>query len=216
MESLGYLFLLLIALSFLMLVWCVVVVIIYFIGFEVYGKIFRKPDVGKYSTHKKTIISVVFSVLIITLLTIVMFIWHSYKVNDYWGYSGFTDYRRVPLEYPYEISMFDVLECGVITVWSNFDEDSTNVMEHRLKGLGCICEYEKRGNLIAGYINKKKSRPEIVLGYFIFNCSTGIINKYDTMERLIDVCDSIGFNPPLELKTTEENYKMYWANPRDE
>ena len=122
--------------------------------------------------------------------------------NDYWNYAGVGDYWRMPLEPPYELTMLNSLDEASISEWKS-------------KGwiFAGIKQYEKRGNLIAGRYTNPFNQPE-ESGYFVFDCGTGDLKKFDQEDLFRKACAEKGFATPLTLKLVNDNWNLYWSDPK--
>ena len=75
-----------------------------------------------------------------------------------------------------------------------------------------ILEYEKRGQLVAGYYEHKSFKPE-EKGWFLFDCVTGKAEDFRSEQLLTEACEKRRFSPPIQMKTILENWTLYWDDP---
>jgi len=122
-------------------------------------------------------------------------------VDDYLNSKGAWDYWRMPLEEPYELSMVDTIDDAAITRWKNGG--------HIVSG---ISEYERRGTLIAGRCSKNHLNPN-QNKWFIFDCASGSVEKFESEEEFLQAFKNRGFSQPVEMKTIKENWALYWNDP---
>lgn len=123
----------------------------------------------------------------------------NYRANDFYGYGGDFDYYRIPLDYPYEITMIDTTDCGAINKWK---EDGSSIV------FG-VTEYYKQGNIIVGRISPS-CFPFDNSGWFVFDTSTGEAIKYQNEQEYIQALKKIGFSEEPNLLTLDENADLYW------
>jgi hypothetical protein len=121
----------------------------------------------------------------------------AYLPHDYDHYGGDFDYYRMPLDYPYELSTIDTIECANISKWQ----------EDKLLVTG-ITHYRKRDNIIVGKISEEcflSDRTE----WFSFDTKTGRVVRYDSEEEFRKALQALGFDEAPELLTIQENWSLY-------
>jgi hypothetical protein len=121
--------------------------------------------------------------------------------DDYWKSQGVWDYWRMPLEEPYQLSMVDTMNYAAITKWKNG--------VHIVSG---ISKYEKRGKLVAGFCEKNQFR-RYEEKWFIFDCVSGSAEEFKSEEEFLQACEIHGFSQPINMKTIEEYWDLYWEDP---
>lgn len=127
-----------------------------------------------------------------------------YGTTDYYGYGGDFDYYRIPLDYPYEISMIDTTDCGDITKWQ----------EDRII-LGGITQYHKQDNIIIGKISSEcffSHKSE----WFSFDTSTGKAVLYASEKEYEQAIKELGFSKVPELLMLDDNARLYWKSYRED
>ncbi len=124
-----------------------------------------------------------------------------YLTYDYENYGGDFDYYRIPLDYPYQLSMIDEIDCASITVWKN---DNHSIV----KG---ITHYHKQENIVVGKISADCFLAD-KSAWFSFDTTTGIAIKYETEEEYHQALKELGFNEeptlPMIRENGESNQKM--------
>ena len=125
-----------------------------------------------------------------------------YRENDFYGYGGDFDYWRTPLDYPYEITMIDVTDCGHITRW----KDGGFIVAG-------ITHYHKQDNIIVGK-SSSTCFPHEKSEWFSFDTTTGIATEYETKAEYQQALKELGFSEEPELLTLEENVRLYWDKYR--
>ncbi len=143
----------------------------------------------------KLIYAIVFSILFPVFICVIALGYEIYSSTfDYWGYEGAYDFWRMPLEEPYELNMIDSLDQASINIWNgSMDVEISN-----------ITKYDKKDHLVAGDCRS---------GWFLFNCTTGKVKHFTTEESLKTACAKEHFSP-IQLKSIQENWDLYWNNPK--
>jgi hypothetical protein len=121
-----------------------------------------------------------------------------YRANDFYGYGGDFDFYRIPLDYPYEMVMIDVTDCGHIGEWQD-----TGII------VAGVTHYHKRDNIIVGRISSN-CFPADEFGWFSFDTTTGIAVEYRDEQEYYQTLKGLGFNEAPELLTLDENAGLYW------
>ncbi len=121
-----------------------------------------------------------------------------YRENDFYGYGGDFDFYRIPLDYPYEMAMIDVTDCGYIGKW----QDPGTI-------LAGVTHYHKQDNIIVGQISSN-CYPANGSGWFSFDTTTGIAIKYRNEQEYDQALKGLGFDEAPELLTLDENAGLYW------
>lgn len=119
--------------------------------------------------------------------------------DDYWEYQGAWDFWRMPLEEPYQLVMIDTFDTAMIGRWK-VDGDVL---------VGSIDRYEKRGGLVAGHTLDKWRQTESK-AWFLFDCGTGEVRRFETKALLEEACAERGFGPPVCMESIDENWKRHW------
>ena len=173
-----------------------------FIGFPVFHRL-RKTPIEKRKTGwlRRLLVAFLFTMLFIpTICGLGLYL--SFKDQDnYWEYHGAFDFWRMPLEEPYQLVMIDTIEQAGISKW----RDGSYIVYG-------ILEYEKRGQLVAGYYEHKPFKPE-EKGWFLFDCVTGKAEDFRSEQLLTEACEKRRFSPPIQMKTILENWTLYWDDP---
>lgn len=149
--------------------------------------------------HRRKAVSIVAGSLIAFLsLSGILGYWFFYLPNDYYRYAGDFDYYRMPLDYPYELSMIDMIDCATISVW----KENTSLM-------GGIRDYQKRDNVIIGTTSISCRSAERT-GWFSFDTRTGDVVTYFSPEEFKAAARLIYPNEEIKLLTVRENWDLHW------
>ena len=173
-----------------------------FIGFPVFHRL-RKTPAEKRNTGclQRILAAYLFTVVFVpTICGLGLYL--SYKdQNNFWEYKGAFDFWRMPLEEPYQLVIIDTMEQAGISKW----QDGSYIVYGILK-------YEKRGQLVAGYCERRTFKPEKT-GWFLFDCVTGKAVDFGSEQLFVEACEKRGFSPPIQMKTIPENWTLYWKDP---
>lgn len=121
-----------------------------------------------------------------------------YLPNDFYRYAGDFDYYRIPLDYPYELSMIDSMDCAAISKWKS-DETIISGITH----------YYRNGNVVIGRTSDAcfiQSQSE----WFLFDTRTGKLSQYENSNEFDQAIQEIGFDRKPNLRTVQENWNLYW------
>lgn len=152
-----------------------------------------------FSKQKRLSILIGFATALFIFLSICAY-WGIYLPSDYHNYAGGFDYYRMPLDYPYELLMIDMIDCAAISTWQ---EDNFLVYG--------ITHYQKQNNIIVGKISTKcfsANKTE----WFLFDTETGDIVRYDTEKELESSLKVFDFDTTLNLLTIKENWNLHWSS----
>lgn len=150
-------------------------------------------------SHRRTQVAI--AVGTVTTLLVLLGICGYYVIytpNDYYNYAGDFDFYRMPLDYPYELSMIDMIDCAGISRWK----------EDKLLVAG-ISHYYKRDNLIVGKISAECFAVD-TSAWFSFDTKTGRVEEYKTEEEFRRALKELGFDQEPELRTIQENWDLFW------
>ena len=124
----------------------------------------------------------------------------AFRSNNYWEDAGFGDFWRMPLEPPYQLEMIDSLDEASIGEWKS-----------NKWHLGGVTKYVKEGDILAGRFNN--SGETRTNGYFLFDCKTGRLEKFDEEKAFNSACAERGLAQPATLNSVKENWNLYWDDP---
>ncbi|MBN1817229.1 MAG: hypothetical protein JW828_07690 [Sedimentisphaerales bacterium] len=125
--------------------------------------------------------------------------------GHYWKSQGYYNRYRMPLEYPYELSMNDIIDYGKIKTWpGSSKEPSWKVFDIR--------KIYKQGNLVLGKSEDRMGKESF---WFIFDCGTDREEIFQSEEEYSKKLKSLGFTKVPELVTLEEFWNSFWSNPKN-
>ena len=153
----------------------------------------------KKGTTKKPAILIGIVIFLLTLFGAFGY-YGLYLPNDYYRYAGAFDSYRMPLNYPYELSMIDTIDCASIGKWQ----------EDQLFVTG-ISHYYIRDSFVVGKISDECLSFYGTM-WFLFDTNTGKVTKFSTEEALHQAVEKLGFDEEPELLTVRENWDLYWEN----
>ena len=212
-----------------------------YIVIPLYYRLLNVPEEKRrYKGSRKLIPTAIVAALFVFLvvgLNVLGFVMEIKDSDNYWESWGFADTFRMPLEYPYEISMGGVMDIAEIGIWKRPYDDIVRE----------VTRYHKEGNIIVGEISPHHSeRRWLTIKYenvgtkqteeeyyiwqdslkehlsqfpektwFAFDCASGALNRYETHENYLEALDSLGFESVPDLLTIQENWRLYRSNPRE-
>lgn len=178
---------------------------------------FYLPIVKIYKTQTNSnVITKKLKIIILSFCTILslgtsVFIAYSYIENrtGYWNDPGFADYYRVPLEYPYQLSMVDAPYEAILDIWN--DTNSVSVVNPDIYGIDSL-------NIVNNIVFVKLDRNNIYYTngkvenkkWFILDCTTGKINYYTSEAILKTHLDSLSIDSSISLISVNDYYNEYW------
>lgn len=133
-----------------------------------------------------------------------------YYFTSFNGYRGFGDRYRIPIQYPYQISIYGAsLADGCLDSWNQ--SDSTILCG--------IAEYAVEGKVMAGkrgeiwkdssgqwYHFDHSTHERIPTEQrFTFTLDTGELVYYPSEQAFVDACQDLGFANKPELKSIREH-----------
>jgi len=97
--------------------------------------------------------------------------------------------------------MINSMECGSIRKWP-----AKNPI------ISDIIRFEKRGTLIAGETGISRSKTDkTVLGWFLFNGSTGQCTTFSSFRDFNRACASAGFAAPFHMRAVKDRWYLFWG-----
>ena len=165
----------------------------------------RDPFAG--GLFLKILLTPVYGALFFFLFWAFVFVHEQNASKDYWNYDGAYDWYRMPLEYPYELQMIDVI-----------DEASIGVFAHAAgsvsKDISDIRRYYKQGPLVLGQCDRLRWDDSAKPSWFIFDCNTGHAQIFSTKDEYLSSIKKHGFEREPALLTVRENWDRYWASKK--
>jgi len=111
--------------------------------------------------------------------------------EDFNNYAGSGDYWRIPLQYPYEISIVDTFDYAALTQWKNSTSIVWPVQKYAVKN----------SYLIGVSISRDSGALE---RWFLFDMNTGSIQYYSTEQEFLSAWKSLCSDPMiLDTKITK-------------
>lgn len=108
---------------------------------------------------------------------------------------GSGDYWRVPLSYPYQLTIIDGLDqAACLSKW----DPNNSMMSCELSG---ITEIVSMGKVVAGKASG---------GIFIFDQANGGLIRIEKIDSLKVMLAKLGIHELGEMKTTRKYYEEYW------
>ncbi|OGV61497.1 MAG: hypothetical protein A2283_12745 [Lentisphaerae bacterium RIFOXYA12_FULL_48_11] len=196
--------------GFVVIFWAIILTPIGFIGglllsyvaIPIYYRLFGiAEEKRRIIGFKKFGLSVLFTIVFVPSMCGLGIYLMERDVDNYWESQGAWDFWRMPLEEPYELVMIDTMDQVGISKW----KDGSYIVYG-------IQKYEKRGQLVLGYYERKPFNPD-EKGWFLFDCATGKAEEYESEQALEKISAKRGFSPPIQMKTISENWSLYWNNP---
>lgn len=108
---------------------------------------------------------------------------------------------RIPLVKPYELRMVNSMESGSICAWQSQEPVIRDVIR-----------FTKHGELIAGETGISRSKNDKdILGWFLFDCTTGRLTTFTSRRELNKACSSAYFPQPLYMRSVCESWYQHWS-----
>ncbi len=130
--------------------------------------------------------------------------------GDYCDSTGFGDWFRMPLQYPYEL----------VTTSIDYDAD-IRVWEEKRSIIIGILRYHKREAIIVGEYHDRSlplrpldTPPDIL--WFTFDCGNGELHKYESKEDYLLGIAGLGFSSEPQLGTIRQNWRKYKCDPQEQ
>ncbi len=163
----------------------------------------RKSSVGWVLL--KILLTPIFGAFLFILFWVVVFAVELHASKDYWNYKGAYDWYRMPLEYPYELTMIDRLDNASVDIWA----DSGVRKEVELDPIRKVCKYE--GMLVGttSYFHREIGREDT--SWFILDLGTGSVEEFSSEGEFHDRLAERGISVPPNLVTLSEYWDSYWA-----
>jgi len=123
--------------------------------------------------------------------------------NDFYTYTGFRDWWRWPLVYPYSIHTIDIKYSEGIL----YDESAQDNIKDPNNGgysfseLSGIDEFNFDCNFL---LIKSRSK------YYLFSFYTNEIEEFREESELLNAAEQVGYNAEKQLMTIEEYDKKVW------
>jgi len=127
--------------------------------------------------------------------------------HDYWGNAGEFDSYRMPLEYPYELTMVDVRDYASIGVWSYASNAPS--LKQEIHG---IRRYSKQGHILVGETDDDRFGGATNKSWFWFDCASGNATVFTNRNEFAVAVGVFGFTNEPALLTVEQNWDAFWAN----
>lgn len=151
-----------------------------------------KPNV---KTGKKVALTLVISFIICFLTAITLFIGAVFHSNNYWEFQGYYDSYRIPLEYPYQLSMIDVIDNARLSEWKQPNSGNYDVTG--------IKKIFKQDYLVMG---------QYEAGFFILDCQAKQILTFNDHAEYTQALQKIGFPEEPKLIDLKVFWDNFWSN----
>jgi hypothetical protein len=176
--------------------------VIMFGGIPLYYRLRRVPrELRKIRFFARAGLTVLFAVCFTAVLCAISIYNIESSSNDYWQSQVGWDSWRMPLDEPYELYMINSMESASIRRWQASNPIISDVIR-----------FEKRGPLVAGETGISRSKTDkTVLGWFLFNGSSGQCTTFASFEDFSRACAAAGFSAPLHARSVKEQWYLYWG-----
>ncbi len=125
---------------------------------------------------------------------------------DFWSNAGEFDFYRMPLDYPYELTMVDVRDKASIGIWSHASNAPS--IKQDIHG---IRRYLKQGPILVGEEDDSRFGGTTNRNWFWFDCVSGNGMIFTNRQEYITAIGPFGFTNEPSLKTVEENWDEFWT-----
>jgi len=130
--------------------------------------------------------------------------------ETFYTYSGFKDYYRFPLRYPFSIHCMDTKDNGELYNEVNvmrFDENDNGEIFSGLSKISKIA-FDKNFLLIEQEVSSTRT-DKIIHHYILFNFETEKKEEFSTLQKLVQAANQKGYNGPDKLMTLEQYYLLF-------
>lgn len=159
--------------------------------------------IRKYAPKDKAVFAPLASLAIFVAVMLAWPVYQTYQENfDYYGYQGFADFWRTPLQYPYDMVIIDSFDTGHLSVWQN-----NSVLSN-------ITRYTQYQQWVIGERLERNRNPNDMaeINWFIFDCQTGQATIFTDEQSYLTALQQHGIPQELPLFTIRENWEVYWEN----
>jgi hypothetical protein len=122
--------------------------------------------------------------------------------------SGFRDWWRIPLVYPYSIHCIDTLDSGRLYIYDGKAEFPAG--ESAVQGLRELVRFNFDGHFLVGFTDIKGQQPaagEVISGWVLFDFRTGSGDYFRSKDELAVAAKKRGYSGDMELQDVKAHYK---------
>lgn len=133
--------------------------------------------------------------------------------EEWFTYDGFRDWQRIPLVYPYEIHMIDVMDyCSLGSYRGGAVADPNHSVE-QVQNPSRITHFSFDRRLLLGRMGPTRIEPDEPISWFIFDFGTRAVQHFATEQEMLDVARAQGYTGDTTLKTPETQWNDYFISP---
>jgi hypothetical protein len=128
---------------------------------------------------------------------------------EFYTYSGFRDWWRIPLVYPYSIRCIDTFDTGRLCRHNG----KTRISEARgeePQGLESLVAFNFDGQFLVGHTDREAEDPRTgarVFRWVLFEFATGQIDSFPSKEDLEAAARERGYSGGVDMPNVEAHYK---------
>jgi hypothetical protein len=129
---------------------------------------------------------------------------------EFYTYSGFRDWWRFPLVYPYSIQCIDSLSSGHLCQHDGKSKISDGHAESYVQGLGSLLAFNIDAHFLVGHTDGEAEDPKTgapVLRWILFDFTTGQIHSFKTKEELGAAAKVRGYSGDMEMPDIKSHYE---------
>ncbi len=130
--------------------------------------------------------------------------------EEFYTYSGFKDYYRYPLRYPFSIHCMETKDSGELYNEVNvnrFDENDNGEVFTGISNISKIA-FDKNYLLIEELVSSTRT-DKTINHYFLFNFETEKKEEATSLSKLLQLAKEKGYTGPDSLMTLEQYHQLF-------
>ncbi len=128
---------------------------------------------------------------------------------EFYTYSGFRDWWRIPLVYPYSIQCIDSFDSGHLCQHDGKSRISDGNAERYVQGLSSLLAFNIDAHFLIGNTDRESVDPKTgaqVLRWVLFDFVTGQIHSFKSNEELAAAARARGYAGALDMPVVKAHY----------